>query len=191
MVKHTRRRAYVGFRHGDSEPRESSHAIGPGSAQKGVTRIVSTAIDLVKSGTPKDQLIAQINATDASLQANAFWLNNPARLEAFYEEISSCEKLSGRSDLQIDAEHPTLPPLRGGSVWIAASLWLVEIDSIAIAFFEEPDPLRVGKVLHRLRWIAHVAEPHPARVSIRRLGATDTLCGRKGGVGRAHGVVDN
>jgi hypothetical protein len=57
-----------------------------------VATIVSTAIDLVKKGTPKDQLIAQINATDATLQANAFLLNNPARLDAFYEEISKAAK---------------------------------------------------------------------------------------------------
>jgi len=62
-----------------------------GPARKGVTRIVSTAIDPVRSGTPKDQLIAQINATDANLQANAFWLNSPTRLDAFYEISKSAE----------------------------------------------------------------------------------------------------
>jgi hypothetical protein len=62
------------------------------AARKRVATIVSTAIDLVKKGTPKDQLIAQINATDATLQANAFLLNNPNRLDAFYEEISKAAK---------------------------------------------------------------------------------------------------
>ena len=62
------------------------------AARKRVATIVSTAIDLVKKGTPKDQLIAQINATDATLQANAFLLNNPTRLDAFYEEISKAAK---------------------------------------------------------------------------------------------------
>jgi hypothetical protein len=48
----------------------------------------STATGLVKNGTPKDQLVAQINATDSSLQVDRLLLNNPARLDAFCEEIS-------------------------------------------------------------------------------------------------------
>lgn len=62
------------------------------AALKRVATIVSTATDLVKKGTPKEQLIAQINATDASLNAGAFLLNNATRLDAFYAEISKAAK---------------------------------------------------------------------------------------------------
>jgi hypothetical protein len=58
------------------------------AARKRVATIAATAIDLVKKGTPKDQLIAQIDATDPTLRTAAFLLNNPARLDAFYEEVS-------------------------------------------------------------------------------------------------------
>ena len=63
------------------------------AAHKRVATIASTAIDLVKKGTPKDQLIAQINAVDSSLQVNSFLaINAAARLDAFYDEVSKTAK---------------------------------------------------------------------------------------------------
>lgn len=63
------------------------------AAHKRVATIASTAIDLVKRGTPKDQLIAQINAVDSSLQVNSFLaINAAARLDAFYDEVSKAAK---------------------------------------------------------------------------------------------------
>jgi cyclase len=63
------------------------------AAHKRVATIASTAIDLVKKGTPKDQLIAQINAVDSSLQVNSFLaINAAARLDAFYDEVSKAAK---------------------------------------------------------------------------------------------------
>jgi hypothetical protein len=63
------------------------------AAHDRLVKIVNTAIDLVKKGTPKDQLLAQINAADATLQVNAFLSINPAaRLDAFYDEISKAAR---------------------------------------------------------------------------------------------------
>jgi hypothetical protein len=62
------------------------------AAHDRLVKIAATAIDLVKKGTPKDQLVAQINAVDSTLQVNTFFLNNPARVDAFYEEISKAAK---------------------------------------------------------------------------------------------------
>lgn len=58
------------------------------AARKRIATIVSTGIDLVKKGMPKDQLVAQIAAMDASLNPAGFLMNSPARVDAFYAEIS-------------------------------------------------------------------------------------------------------
>jgi glyoxylase-like metal-dependent hydrolase (beta-lactamase superfamily II) len=60
-------------------------------------KIASTAIGLVKKGTPKDQLVAQITAADASLNLGALLQqNNPAnfaiRLDGFYKEVVAAAK---------------------------------------------------------------------------------------------------
>lgn len=62
------------------------------AAHDRLVRIAAAAIDLVKKGTPKDQLVAAINATDATLQVNAFLMNNPARIDAFYDEVARAAK---------------------------------------------------------------------------------------------------
>jgi cyclase len=67
------------------------------AAQARLAKIGSTAIALVKKGTPKDQLVAQVNAADPSLNLGALLQqNNPAnfaiRLDAFYNEVSAAAK---------------------------------------------------------------------------------------------------
>jgi cyclase len=63
------------------------------AAHDRVAKIVNTAIDLVKKGTPKDQLLAQINAADSALNVNAFLnINAAMRLDAFYDEITKAAK---------------------------------------------------------------------------------------------------
>jgi len=67
------------------------------AAQARFAKIASIAIDLVKKGTPKDQLVAQISAADASLNVGALLQqNNPAnfavRLDGFYDEVSKAAK---------------------------------------------------------------------------------------------------
>jgi len=62
------------------------------AALKRLNAISSAAIDLIKKGTPKEELVAKINATDPSLQVERFLMNNPARLDAFYAEFSRAAK---------------------------------------------------------------------------------------------------
>jgi glyoxylase-like metal-dependent hydrolase (beta-lactamase superfamily II) len=63
------------------------------AARDRVAKIDSVAIDLVKKGTPKDQLLAQINAADSTLNVNGFLnINAQMRLDAFYEEVSKAAK---------------------------------------------------------------------------------------------------
>jgi len=58
-----------------------------------IAKIDAAAIDLVKKGTPKEQLIEKINAIDPTFQVNAFLNINPqARLDAFYDEVSKAAK---------------------------------------------------------------------------------------------------
>ena len=58
------------------------------SARDRIAKINTIGIDLVKKGTPKDQLLAQINAADSSLNVNGFLNINPQqRLDAFYAEL--------------------------------------------------------------------------------------------------------
>jgi cyclase len=54
--------------------------------------VTKNAIDLVKKGTPKDQLIAQIQAADANATAGAMLQNNATRIDLFYDEISKLAK---------------------------------------------------------------------------------------------------
>jgi glyoxylase-like metal-dependent hydrolase (beta-lactamase superfamily II) len=62
------------------------------AALKRLKAISSAAIDLLKKGTPKEQLVAQIDATDPSLQVEKLLLNNPSRLDAFYAEVAKAAK---------------------------------------------------------------------------------------------------
>jgi cyclase len=58
------------------------------AARDRIAKINTIGIDLVKKGTPKDQLLGQINAADSSLNVNAFLNINPQqRLDAFYTEL--------------------------------------------------------------------------------------------------------
>ena len=63
------------------------------AARERVAKINSIAIDLVKKGTPKDQLLAQINAADSTLNVNAFLnINAAMRLDAFYAELQNAAR---------------------------------------------------------------------------------------------------
>lgn len=50
--------------------------------------IVTRGRELVKKGTPKDQLMAQLKTDDLGWTLNAQQWNQPARLDPFYEELS-------------------------------------------------------------------------------------------------------
>jgi hypothetical protein len=54
--------------------------------------ITKNAIELVKKGTPKDQLVAQIQAADANATVGAVLQNNAGRIDLFFEEISKMAK---------------------------------------------------------------------------------------------------
>jgi len=54
--------------------------------------ISKNAIDLVKKGTPKDQLIAAIGAADATANVGGLLMNNQARIDAFYDEVVKAAK---------------------------------------------------------------------------------------------------
>jgi glyoxylase-like metal-dependent hydrolase (beta-lactamase superfamily II) len=63
------------------------------AARDRVAKINTVAIDLVKKGTPKEQLLAQINAADSALNVNAFLnINAAMRLDAFYDELQRAAK---------------------------------------------------------------------------------------------------
>lgn len=62
------------------------------AALKRLNAISAAAIDLIRKGTPKEELVAKIDATDPSLQVERFLMNNPARLDAFYDEFSKAAK---------------------------------------------------------------------------------------------------
>jgi len=67
------------------------------AAQARLAKIASTAIGLVKKGTPKDQLVEQITAADASLNLGALLQQNNAanfaiRLDGFYNEVVAAAK---------------------------------------------------------------------------------------------------
>ena len=50
--------------------------------------IVMRGRELVKKGTPKDQLMAQIKTDDLGWNINTQQWTQPARLDPFYEELS-------------------------------------------------------------------------------------------------------
>lgn len=54
--------------------------------------ISKNAIDLVKKGTTKDQLIAAIGAADATANVGQLLQNNQARIDAFYEDVVRAAK---------------------------------------------------------------------------------------------------
>jgi glyoxylase-like metal-dependent hydrolase (beta-lactamase superfamily II) len=54
--------------------------------------INKNAIELVNKGTPKDQLIARIQAADPNATVGAILQNDPRRIDLFYEEISALAK---------------------------------------------------------------------------------------------------
>jgi cyclase len=49
------------------------------------------AVELVKKGTPKDQLLSQIKTDDIGWNVTGAQWNQPARLDAFYEELSKAK----------------------------------------------------------------------------------------------------
>jgi hypothetical protein len=51
--------------------------------------VVERAHDLVKSGTPKDQLLAKIKTDDIGWNVTGPQWNQPARLDAFYAELQA------------------------------------------------------------------------------------------------------
>jgi hypothetical protein len=63
------------------------------AAQQRVAKIKATAIDLIRKGTPKDQIVDKINAVDPTLMVDRFLaINAPARLDAFYDEFVAAAK---------------------------------------------------------------------------------------------------
>jgi hypothetical protein len=53
--------------------------------------IVARAKELVKAGTPKEQLIAKIKTDDLGWNINNAQWNQPARVDAFYEELKNAK----------------------------------------------------------------------------------------------------
>jgi cyclase len=53
--------------------------------------IVARAKELVKAGTPKEQLIAKIKTDDLGWNINNAQWNQPARVDAFYEEMKNAK----------------------------------------------------------------------------------------------------
>lgn len=64
------------------------------AAQARMAKISSLAIDLVKKGTTKEQIVEQVNAADSTLNLGALLQlpNNTARLDAFYAEVQAAAK---------------------------------------------------------------------------------------------------
>jgi cyclase len=63
------------------------------AAQERLAKIKATAIDLIKKGTPKDQIVEKINAVDPTLMVDRFLaINAQARLDAFYDEFVKAAK---------------------------------------------------------------------------------------------------
>ncbi len=67
------------------------------AAQARFAKIVSVATDLVKKGTPQDQIVAQVTAADSTLNLGALLqqtqaANYAVRLPAFYTEIQALAK---------------------------------------------------------------------------------------------------
>jgi cyclase len=53
--------------------------------------VIARAEELVKEGTPKDQLIAKIKTDDLGWNINNAQWNQPARVDAFYEEMRAAK----------------------------------------------------------------------------------------------------
>lgn len=57
-----------------------------------LAKIAATSIDLVKKGTPKEMLVAAVNAVDPTYRVDSFLMNNAARLDAYYDEVVKAAK---------------------------------------------------------------------------------------------------
>jgi glyoxylase-like metal-dependent hydrolase (beta-lactamase superfamily II) len=76
-------------------PGHGNDPVGKAELQAWKTRldtISKIAIDLVKKGTPKDQLIAAIGAADANVKVGDILQNRPERIDAFYEDVVKAAK---------------------------------------------------------------------------------------------------
>jgi hypothetical protein len=57
-----------------------------------LAKISAATIEQIKKGTAKDQLVAAVNAMDPTFRVDSFLMNNPARLDAYYEEFAKAAK---------------------------------------------------------------------------------------------------
>jgi cyclase len=63
------------------------------AAQARFAKITSVAIDLIKKGTTKEQIVERVTAADATLNLSALLQNNnPVRLDGFYAEMAAAAK---------------------------------------------------------------------------------------------------
>jgi len=57
-----------------------------------LAKISAATIEQIKKGTPKDQLVAAVDAMDPSFRVASFLMNNPARVDAYYDEFVKAAK---------------------------------------------------------------------------------------------------
>jgi len=57
-----------------------------------LAKISVVTIEQIKKGTPKEGLIAAVNAVDPTLRVDAFMMNNQARIDAYYDEYVKAAK---------------------------------------------------------------------------------------------------
>ena len=57
-----------------------------------LAKISVVTIDQIKKGTPKEGLIAAVNAVDPTLRVDSFMMNNQARIDAYYDEYVKAAK---------------------------------------------------------------------------------------------------
>jgi len=57
-----------------------------------LAKISAATIEQIKKGTPKDMLIAAVNAMDPTFRVDAFMMNNQARIDAYYDEHLKASK---------------------------------------------------------------------------------------------------
>ena len=57
-----------------------------------LAKISTVTIEQIKKGTPKEGLIAAVNAVDPALRVDAFMMNNQARIDAYYDEYVKAAK---------------------------------------------------------------------------------------------------
>jgi len=57
-----------------------------------LAKISTVTIEQIKKGTPKEGLIAAVNAVDPTLRVDAFMMNNQARIDAYYDEYVKAAK---------------------------------------------------------------------------------------------------